>query len=212
MAQASHSELNDDEWLEQRYNEDELSVREIAIKTGATWDEVRTRLDEAGVEVHGNETEAQKVAADAEPGDHGLDDPDELERLYDEKTQAEIAEERGVSQSLVSYYLDKHDIDTVLPEGLDEPGEVERLYAEEGWTIADMAVKFEASQSCIKKFIQRNGITPHESHPDVAPKEVKDRDWLASAIHGDGMTDSQVADKLGCHEETVKLWRRRLLV
>lgn len=215
----SHSDTGrpTDEELEELYAGDS-SVRDLALEHDVPWHTARKWLDEAGVEVEGTESEQYRMLKSEGENGSELDDPERLRGLYVEQgmTQAEIGDEHGVSQTTVSYYLDKHDIETGasdVPDELDNPHYMRRLYVVDGFTAPDIAAKHGVSTGTVLRRLEAHGIERDPPGGGSRKDErLTDRDWLAEKLHEEGLSESAVAAEADCTESTVRHWRRKLLV
>lgn len=108
IAESDRNPLTDESWLRQQYVDNERSQTTIATEVGVSQPTVRKYLDRYGIDTR---SIAEAVAdGTIEP----LTDESWLRQQYvtERKTQAEIAEELGVSPPTIGNYLDRNGIET----------------------------------------------------------------------------------------------------
>jgi transposase len=145
-----------------------------------------------------------------------LRDRDQLKRLYHGRSIAKVADELGVHQRAVHYWLKKHRIARRRPGGHPSTGyAAERLadrlwlfraYVRERRTCEDIAIELDCHHQTVLNALVRHGIDVRPAGNPVPPKVralLDDPAWLVGQLHERGRTYRQVADDLGVSVRTV---------
>lgn len=86
------------------------------------------------------------------------------------------------------------------------------LYVEQGLSSMDIAERFDVSDTTIRENLKRYGVkvrSTQESHRIKAPKELRNADKLRELYHNEGLTNAEIANRLGVTDSTVTMWRYR---
>lgn len=86
------------------------------------------------------------------------------------------------------------------------------LYVERGLSSMEIAERFDVSDSTIRDNLERYGIeirSTKESHRLKAPKELRDEDTLRNLYQEKGLTNAEIAERVGVTGSTVTMWRYR---
>lgn len=202
--------LNDREFLQERYVQDEWTISEIADECNCSNWAVRERLIEFGVNIRRT---GWQIAGDREK----LHDSEYLNRRYweDDLSMAEVAGEIGCSQtavrdSLIKYGIGTKSISHGLSNGdLDKitKAKLEELYVDEKKKISEIAEKFGLSYTAIYRRLLDYGIEIRprylaQSNGDI--KQLDDEDWLRKQYVEKERSTVDIANELGLHDETVR--------
>jgi len=120
--------------------------------------------------------------AEEEQNDSPLDEEEYLREQYhgENKTQAEIAEEHGVTSSTVSHYMGKYEIETrgtqVIDERLEDPGWLAAAYegdelVEGGATMQDIADEVGCSDGTVMRRLRQHGVIEEPSEEEDEAEE-----------------------------------------
>jgi len=154
--------LDDPSVLEELYIERGLSLSETADEAGTTVWKVRYWIDE-----HGIETREGGGSYSADPK---LSNEEWLRNAYvdNDRPTTDIADELDCAARTVSYWLEKHGIETrrsVPPAVLnviDDPMRLRELYEEDGLSSSEIAEKFGCSTHVIGYRLRKFNITNYE--------------------------------------------------
>lgn len=135
------------------------------------------------------------------------------------KGVVEIAEECGSSQSTVSYWLDKHEIDTRSVGGYEKDAKhrdesyLRQKYVEEGLTTYEIAEECGCTDATVSNWLNKHNIEtrqrtirPEESAPD---ERLTDPEWLQSQYVDLGKSSVDIAEECHCSSNSVLYWLDR---
>lgn len=126
----------------------------------------------------------EEASEEQEEEGPALDDAEYLREQYHEqnKTQAEIAEQHGVTASTVSHYMSKHDIETrgtqVIDERLEDPEWLEEKYVNEDLTMQEIADEVGCSDGTVMRRLRHHGVVepPEEEEEEAKEEEEEDEE------------------------------------
>lgn len=128
----------------------------------------------------------------------------------------EIAELCGCSQSTISYWLDKHGIDTRDVGGYEKDTKhrdkqyLKEKYVEEGLTTYEIAEECGCVDATVLRWLKKYGIETREGGADpekmAADKRLTDFEWLYEQYVDCFKSSVQIADEIGCSHHSVLRW------
>lgn len=187
------------EILEQWYYDEKLTQAEIAERLGCSKSYISQCMRKHG------------LVARPRGGSRRLDIPrEEIERLYAEGcTQAEIAEHFGCSKATIYHRMRDYGLlaraQTEQRKIPISPEELEAWYAE-GLTQAEIAERVGCSVDTIYQRTREYGLvnlSPSNRRKLVIPREELE------ALLAEGLTQVEIAKRLGCSEQTIRRRRRQ---
>lgn len=209
----------DPDWLRQQYWDEKNTVAEVGELAGVSETTIRRWMDKHGIETRSN-AEAQ-TDGDVAP----LRDPDWLEDQYHgkEKTLLEIGSKLGVSDHAVLTWMEEHGIerrDTTSSE-VQSDGNIDPLkdsewletqYIKKELSAGEIAEELGVSKTPVLSYMKKHGIearsiAERNSKGDVKP--LRDADWLYEHYVEKGMSQYEIAEKLGVSGATVGNWMDR---
>jgi len=116
-----------------------------------------------------SEDEQAEETEEEEQNENPLDNAEYLREQYhgESKTQAEIAEDHGVTSSTVSHYMSKHGVETrgtqVIDERLEDAEWLEAAYhgdglVEGGATMQEIADEVGCSDGTVMRRLRQHGV------------------------------------------------------
>jgi 5-methylcytosine-specific restriction endonuclease McrA len=151
--------------------------------------------------------------------DEPYHNPDWLRQKYIEEdlSTIEIAEVVDVTPPAVIHWMEKHGIDRggPNPEGGRSPecdlqergGWLREMYWSKWKTVAEIAEVGGYTESTVRRWMEKHGIERRDrSKSRVSTPELLDANKLRSWNHDDGLTLTEISDKLGCSKMTVSMW------
>ena len=206
--------LKDEEWLRERYCEQEKSTCEIANKLGLSKTTVRKRMDEHGIE-------RRSLSEARTDGNLELLKNEEwLREQYcdKQKTVRDIADELSLSSTAVRNQMDEHGIERRSSAESLANGDIEQL-RDEDWlreqyyykekTTHEIANKLDLSVNPVMTSMKKHGIERRgmsEARTDGDIELVKDEQWLREQYCEQQKATRQIADELGLAKTTVLNW------
>lgn len=189
-----HPKLNDSEWLTCRY-EQVGHLTAIADELGVTVAAVRDRLAAADIRLS--------------HGARGVLDRETLTRLYviEQKSQRQVADEVGCSESAVSLAMKKWDIPKrprrqPRHPKLDDAAWLRRVYVEQGRTISQISELLGVSEQSVSDALRRHDID-RRNHVKAQTHPVLDERDALAAMYAT-MTQLRIAQVLGVAEKRVR--------
>jgi len=129
-----------------------------------------------------------------------------LRELYVEEnlSQAEIADRFGVSDSSISNWIRKHDIDTDPDYPWWDEYRLRELYWEQEMTLREIAEKWDTHVNTIYNAMKRIGIDRRrESHADFP---WQDEETLRELYFEKGLSQQQIADRYNTSQPVISDW------
>lgn len=86
------------------------------------------------------------------------------------------------------------------------------LYVEQGLSSMDISERFDVTDTTIRHNLKRYNIpvrSTQESHWMKSPPELRDKEKLQELYHGKGLTNTEIANRVGVSGSTVTMWRHR---
>jgi transposase-like protein len=133
--------------------------------------------------------------------------------LEEQKTTTELANKWGCTTKTISNWLEEFGIDTRSQiDYCDNPwhdkDKLYQKYIEERKTFEEIADEWGTHPRTIGKYIHRHNI-PTRNKGDYDGGPWRDRDTLYQKYVVERKHQSEVADELGCDQQTVSRWLRR---
>lgn len=135
------------------------------------------------------------------------------------KGVVEIAKECGCSQSTVSYWLDKHGIDTRDVGGYEKDAKhrdesyLRKKYLEEGLTTYEIAEECGCVDATVLKWLKKHGIETRKATAipeNTAPDErLTNSEWLREQYVEEYRSSVEIADECECTPNSVLYWLDR---
>lgn len=86
---------------------------------------------------------------------------------------------------------------------------LERLYLEEGLTTREIADRLGCGKSTASKWVNKFDIETRQQGPEPEYPTLRDEDELKRLYHDEGLSQPEIAEKLGCYDTTVSKWFRK---
>lgn len=90
-----------------------------------------------------------------------------------------------------------------------DPDVLERLYREQGLSAYEIAEELDCCDSTIYQWLHRHNLKDPEPEAKQTPPKLKDKDFLARLYNKQGLSQREIAEKLGCGTTTVSRWMKR---
>lgn len=143
-----------------------------------------------------------------------------LKKQYHDKgrTQSDIAEECGITQSTLSGHMKRHGITArsnseaaeraLKPDKpYTDPEWLRREYHDKERTLYEIADEFDMTATGIAHWMDKHGIERRDNRDAQRPEgKHTDPEWLRERYHTDGMTLQEVADEAGVSVSQVHKW------
>jgi transposase len=202
-----------EEWLRQKYVDDDLTMEEIGDFFDVTASSVYYYLKKFGIDTdsRGKQLSDEQLQ---------YDDKDWLFDQYIEqhKPTAEIAKVAGVSPRTIQDWLKKHDIDK-RPRGTRlDPDHIVR---NEGWLISkykferlsieEIADEADVNHKTVRRWMEKFGIErrdpgewemPNWSRIDES-NPIRDEEWFRKKHHEEMLSTYEIADEAGVSRTSV---------
>lgn len=207
---------DDEEWLREKYVEEELSKDDVAALCDVSATTIGRRLEKFGIPIR-----SRKEASRANSNDK-LRDGDWLHQKYVEEAMStiDIAKEIGSSASTVGSWLRRHDIkvretqqtwDLKRPDGLMDEEVMYDLYHNQKMTTYEIADHFDVDQHTVCNWMDQHGIERmmrSYDHPNT-PDELRDAEWLRQKHIEEKLNITEIAEMCEVHRVTVRNWMHR---
>lgn len=182
-----------EEILKKLYKEQKKSIKVISNELNVSESLIRNRLNEYGISMNG-----RKVRLNKYTGIMKDITKDTLVKLYleENKTRAEIAKIFGVSESNVSYKLNRFGITKPFNFSISKE-ELEKLYIEENLTQKQICKKFKVCKKVINEKLREYNIEK-ESKWSWISKEILENLYLEKNLYSE-----EIAEELKCPRHVV---------
>ena len=197
------TELNDYDWLYQKYHVENATMSEIAEIVGCSLTMVFRAMKSHGIELSNTIFRHHPKLSDEKWVYEKY--------IIDEKSASEIAASIGCELTLVYRSLETHNIKKRtlseaqlckhhIPELLNKEW-VYQKYCIEGMTQKEISNLLGCDQLKIRSAMERFGI---KCRPKIRHPELHDEKWLYEKYVVDGLNASEIANLLGCTDSAVR--------
>jgi len=201
-------------WLREQYVERERTQASIAEEIGVAQSTISVWLNKhnVGPDTTHNDLSDEVLAR--------LRDEDWLRAQYRKagRTQADIADELGVTQYTISRWLRHHRIQTRdvgnsisdrAKEKLKDGDWVRDQYKDNERSVREIATVLHVSAPTVRKWLHRHEITPRAKGRTLSAdvrNRLEDKDWLQTEYHEHNRPQQDIADELGVSQSTISTW------
>lgn len=207
----------DAEWLREQYQEQKLTTAEIASECDCAESTISRWLAKNDIETRDHIVVGHKPLSQRGLSDERLADHDWLYEQYVEKQKStiEIAEENGISVATISRWLDRHGINTrsrgsalVADSRLTDGSWLREQYVKHQKSVEEIADFCDCHRDTVSKWISRHDIEfrkPVQTEYECLSK----RDWIYNQYVTEKKSTIEIAETVGCSQQTVSAWLKR---
>ncbi len=210
-------ELQNEEWLRERYADQEQSTYDIADQLGVARTTVCAWMRRHGIEFR---SPSQRVAeGDTSP----LANEEWLREQYviRERSMYEIADNLGLTYSTIRSYLIEYEIERRSSSEAGSDGNVKPLhnsdwlreqYEHKQKSTYDIAEELDISRNTVSSWLHRHDIDTRgntEAFGSAPVEELQDAEWLYEQYHNRQKSCVKIATEVGVDTTTVQNWLHR---
>jgi transposase/AraC-like DNA-binding protein len=209
----SEEKYKDEEWLREKYHEENLSQRDISELCGVARKTIGRWMDRLDISVR-DLAHANSVAQQNCSGKHRNKTWLREKYVNDEESLSEMGEMCGCNHETARTWLHKFDIDLRKPwekrdlpcDGLHRKEEwLHKVYIVEQMNASEAASVCGCTQSTILEWLERNNIEKRSLSESILDCDMKhtSKEWLIEKRES-GMSIQDMADKCGCSSSPIK--------
>lgn len=206
--------FTDSEWLREQYVVAEKEVSEIASEADVAPSTIRDYLDNFDMRT-------QSPRGDCDP-DKPYQSREWLQNKYSEEELSthEIADDAGVCNTTILRWLDQFQIPTrsvtgemeCCTEPYTQKSRLQELYIEQELSMSDVAEQLGVTPGTIERWLDKHNIDSRslsEAHSEGRIGRLQEKGWLESQYIEQGLSGTQIADKLDLSNTAVYEWLNR---